>query len=41
MSLYAIGALHLAIGAPEKNMEAFGGRWQGYVDKIRRAFRLE
>ena len=40
MSLFAIGDLHLAFGAPEKNMEAFGGRWQGYVDKIRRGFEL-
>ena len=40
MSLYAIGDLHLALGAPEKNMEAFGGRWQGYVDKLRRGFSL-
>lgn len=40
MSLYAIGDLHLALGAPEKNMEVFGGRWQGYVDKIRRGFSL-
>ena len=40
MSLFAIGDLHLAIGAPEKNMEAFGGRWIGYTDKIRRGFDL-
>ena len=40
MSLYVIGDLHLAIGAPEKNMEIFGGRWQGYMDKIRRGFDL-
>ena len=40
MSLYAIGDLHLAFGAPEKNMELFGGRWQGYADKIRRGFDL-
>lgn len=38
MSLYAIGDLHLALGAPEKNMEAFGGRWTGYEDKIREGF---
>ena len=25
MSLYAIGDLHLALGAPEKSMEIFGG----------------
>ncbi len=27
MSLFAIGDLHLAIGEPDKTMEAFGGRW--------------
>lgn len=40
MALFAIGDLHLAFGAPEKNMEAFGGRWLGYADKIRRGFDL-
>ena len=40
MSLYAIGDLHLAFGAPEKNMEVFGGRWISYADKIRRGFDL-
>ena len=40
MSLFAIGDLHLALGAPEKSMEAFGGRWIGYTDKIRRGFDL-
>jgi len=40
MSIFAIGDLHLAFGAPEKNMEVFGGRWQGYADKIRRGFDL-
>ena len=34
MSLFAIGDLHLALGAPEKNMEVFSGRWTGYVDKV-------
>ena len=29
MSLFAIGDLHLAIGEPDKTMEAFGGRWIG------------
>ena len=32
--------MHLAIGEPDKTMEAFGGRWNGYVDKIRRGFDL-
>lgn len=40
MALYVIGDLHLAMGAPEKNMEVFGGRWAGYHDKIRRGFDL-
>lgn len=40
MSLYAIGDLHLALGAPEKNMEVFGGRWQDYVSKIEKGFSL-
>ena len=40
MSLFAIGDLHLALGAPEKSMEAFEGRWIGYTDKIRRGFDL-
>ena len=38
MSLYAIGDLHLALGAPEKSMELFGGRWIGYQEKICRGF---
>lgn len=40
MSLFVMGDLHLAMGAPEKNMEVFGGRWIGYEDKIRRGFSL-
>lgn len=40
MSLYAIGDLHLAFGAPEKTMDVFGGRWAGYADKLRRGFDL-
>ncbi len=38
MSLYAIGDLHLALGVPEKDMSVFGGRWEGYVGKIRESF---
>ncbi len=38
MSLYVIGDLHLSFGAPDKSMEAFGGRWQDYETKIRRGF---
>ncbi len=40
MSLFAIGDLHLAFGAPEKNMEVFSGRWLDYTEKIRRGFSL-
>ena len=40
MSVFAIGDLHLALGAPEKNMEVFGGRWQGYTEKIVKGFSL-
>ena len=34
MALYAIGDLHLALGA-DKPMDIFGGRWEGYMDKLR------
>ena len=33
MALYAIGDLHLALGA-DKPMDIFGGRWEGYMDKL-------
>lgn len=33
MSLYAIGDLHLCLGAP-KPMDIFGGSWIGYMDKL-------
>ena len=33
MSLYAIGDLHLCLGAP-KPMDIFGGNWIGYMDKL-------
>lgn len=33
MSLYAIGDLHLCLGAP-KPMDIFGGAWVGYMDKL-------
>jgi len=35
MALYAIGDLHLSFGA-DKPMDVFGGRWNGYVEKLRR-----
>lgn len=33
MALYAIGDLHLCLGAP-KPMDIFGGSWVGYMDKL-------
>ena len=33
MALYAIGDLHLCLGAP-KPMDIFGGAWTGYMDKL-------
>ena len=33
MALYAIGDLHLSLGT-DKPMDVFGGRWEGYIDKI-------
>lgn len=37
MALYAIGDLHLCLGAP-KPMDVFGGAWVGYMDKLRESF---
>lgn len=34
MTLYAIGDLHLCLGAP-KPMDIFGGAWVGYMDKLK------
>lgn len=34
MALYAIGDLHLSFGT-NKPMDVFGGRWDGYVEKLR------
>lgn len=34
MALYALGDLHLAFGV-HKPMDVFGGRWEGYQDKLR------
>ena len=34
MALYAIGDLHLCLGAP-KPMDVFGGNWIGYMDSLR------
>lgn len=37
MALYAIGDLHLSLGT-DKSMDVFGGRWTGYVDKLKEGF---
>jgi predicted phosphohydrolase len=34
MSIWALSDLHLAFGAPEKTMEAFGPSWKNYSEKI-------
>lgn len=34
MALYALGDLHLSFGA-DKPMDVFGGRWEGYVEKLK------
>ena len=34
MALYAIGDLHLCLGAP-KPMDIFGGAWTGYMEKLK------
>ena len=35
MALYAIGDLHLCLGAP-KPMDIFGGAWVGYMEKLKK-----
>lgn len=35
MSLYAMGDLHLCLGAP-KPMDIFGGAWVGYMEKLKK-----
>ena len=37
MALYAIGDTHLSL-VGNKPMDVFGGRWDGYVDKLREGF---
>ena len=39
MALYAIGDLHLCLGAP-KPMDIFGGAWVGYMDKLRQGMEI-
>lgn len=37
MALYAIGDLHLCLGA-DKPMDVFGGKWVGYMEKLKSGF---
>ena len=39
MALYAIGDLHLCLGA-DKPMDVFGGAWVGYMDKLRQGLQM-
>ena len=39
MALYAIGDLHLCLGA-DKPMDVFGGAWVGYMDKLREGLKM-
>lgn len=39
MALYAIGDLHLCLGAP-KPMDIFGGSWVGYMEKLREGMQV-
>ena len=38
MALYTISDLHLSLGV-QKPMDIFGGKWQGYMEKIERNWR--
>ena len=40
MALYVIADLHLSLGA-DKPMDVFGGRWEGYMDKLRASLEKE
>ena len=39
MALYAIGDLHLCLGAP-KPMDIFGGNWVGYMEKLEQGIQV-
>lgn len=39
MALYAIGDIHLCLGAP-KPMDVFGGAWVGYMDKLKEGMQV-
>ncbi|MBI2811771.1 MAG: metallophosphoesterase [Candidatus Melainabacteria bacterium] len=34
MSIWVLSDIHLAFGAPQKTMEAFGASWENYAEKI-------
>lgn len=38
MALYTIADLHLSAGV-QKPMDIFGGKWQGYMEKIQKNWR--
>jgi len=35
VAIYALADLHLALSNPEKSMDVFGSRWEGYIDRVR------
>ena len=39
MALYTLADLHLACGA-DKPMDVFGGRWEGYMDKLQESLSI-
>lgn len=39
MALYAMGDLHLCLGAP-KPMDIFGGAWVGYMEKLKEGLKV-
>lgn len=39
MALYAMGDLHLCLGAP-KPMDIFGGAWVGYMEKLKEGLKI-
>jgi len=38
MTVWALADPHLALAIPQKTMDVFGGRWVGYVDKMKKAW---
>ena len=35
MAVFALSDLHLSLSNPEKSMDVFGSKWDGYIDRIR------